>query len=146
MPLHVTFDADDPHALAAFWAVALDWKVNDLHDLIGGVIEAGHVAADSDDIIEIDGRRSWRDYSTVTPDGTAPTGPDAGDRVLFIRVPESKTAKNRVHLDVHVADGRAGDRVAALLELGATKLWDGRLGPDTWVTLADPEGNEFCVS
>ena len=45
---------------------------------------------------------------------------------------------------------RAGDDrdavIARCLELGATRLWDGQQGPHTWVTLADPEGNEFCVT
>ena len=55
-------------------------------------------------------------------------------------------AKNRLHLDLHAPDGERDAAVAALLERGATKLWDGQMGPMTWVTLADPEGNEFCVS
>jgi hypothetical protein len=142
MPLHVTFDATDPHALAAFWAVALGWQVDDLHDLVGSVIDAGHIAADSDEIIERDGRRAWRDMATVSPTDPA----DGGNRLLFQRVPEPKTAKNRVHLDVHVPDGERDPHVARLLELGATRLWDGQLGPQTWITLADPEGNELCIA
>ncbi len=62
-------------------------------------------------------------------------------------MPEPKTVKDRIHLDLHLqgGDDRA-EVVERLLGMGATKLWDGRQGPQTWVTLADPEGNEFCVS
>jgi catechol 2,3-dioxygenase-like lactoylglutathione lyase family enzyme len=140
MPLHVTIDCSDPHAQARFWASALGWEVEDLHDLIGGVIDAGHIAADSDEIVEIDGRRAWRDMSRLmSPDGD-------GSRVLLQRVPEPKTAKNRVHLDIAAPAGDRDALVEQLLGLGATKLWDGQQGPMSWVTLADPEGNELCVS
>jgi hypothetical protein len=139
MALQVTFDCTDPHAQARFWAAALDYDLEDHHDLIGDVIAAGHLAADSDDIIEIDGRRAWRDYAAIR-------ARDGGDRLLFQRVDEPKVAKNRVHLDLHPGEGQRDAKVAQLLELGATKLWDGQLGPQSWVTLADPEGNELCVS
>ena len=139
MALQLTFDCADPHAQARFWTVALDYEREDHHELIGEVIAAGHVTADSDDIIEVDGRRAWRDYA-------AAKDPATGDRLLFQRVPEPKTAKNRLHLDLHPGEGRRDAKVTQLLELGATKLWDGQQGPMSWITLADPEGNELCVS
>jgi hypothetical protein len=140
MPLQVTFDCADPHAQARFWAVALGFEPEDHHELIGEVIAAGHVAADSDDIIEIDGRRAWREYAAVrAPD-------EGGGRLLFQTVAEPKTAKNRVHLDIGTEPGKRDAKVAELLALGATKLWDASVGPQSWVTLADPEGNELCVS
>ncbi|WP_283138977.1 VOC family protein [Rhizohabitans arisaemae] len=73
--------------------------------------------------------------------------PPGGPQVLFIRVPEGKTAKNRFHLDVMPTDGRTRDEaVEHLLALGATQLQDHRRADGTgWVTLLDPEGNEFCV-
>jgi predicted enzyme related to lactoylglutathione lyase len=66
--------------------------------------------------------------------------------VLFIGVPEGKTVKNRVHLDLQPADRSRDEEVERLLGLGATLVGDHRR-PDGsgWVTLADPEGNEFCV-
>ena len=74
----------------------------------------------------------------VAPEGAFP-------RLLFIRVPEPRTVKNRVHLDVQ-PDVPRDDQVAALLEMGATLVADHRQ-PDGggWVWLADPEGNDFCV-
>jgi glyoxalase superfamily protein len=63
-----------------------------------------------------------------------------GPNMWFVRVPEAKTAKNRVHLDLR-APGPVADEVARLTALGATVL-DG--GQDLTV-MADPEGNEFCV-
>ncbi|MEO6317589.1 MAG: VOC family protein [Acidimicrobiales bacterium] len=137
MALQITFDCADPHAQARFWAVALDYDVEDHDETIGQVIAAGHLPADSDDITTVDGRRAFRNYAGAKARGT-------DDRLLFQRVPEAKTAKNRVHLDIHVEERQA--KVEQLLALGATKLWDGQLGPQTWVTLADPEGNELCVS
>ncbi len=64
--------------------------------------------------------------------------------LLFQKVPEPKTSKNRVHLDFH-ADVMA-DEVARLVGLGATVLAERSLGDFAWTVLADPEGNEFCVS
>jgi predicted enzyme related to lactoylglutathione lyase len=63
-----------------------------------------------------------------------------GPNIWFIRVPEAKTAKNRVHFDLR-APGAVADEVARLEALGATVLWHG--GHHT--VMRDPEGNEFCV-
>ncbi len=54
--------------------------------------------------------------------------------------------KNRIHLDLQFGEESREEQVQRALALGATRLWDGQQGPHTWVTLADPEGNEFCVS
>lgn len=141
MALQITLDCIDPHAQAHFWAAALDFEVDDHHEMIGGVIEAGHLPADSDDIITVDGRRRWREYASVSPKDS-----DDGNRMLFQLVPEPKVAKNRLHVDLHAPEGERDAKIASLVELGASKLWDAQMGPMSWVTLADPEGNEFCVS
>lgn len=62
--------------------------------------------------------------------------------LLFVRVPEAKTAKNRLHLDFRPEDRDA--EVQRLLALGARRA-DMERGERSWVVLADPEGNEFCV-
>ncbi len=69
-----------------------------------------------------------------------------GASLLFIQVPEPKAAKNRVHLDLQPQDRTRDEEVERLLGLGAVLL-DDRRNPDGtgWATLADPEGNEFCV-
>ena len=65
-------------------------------------------------------------------------------RLYFVRVPEGKTIKNRVHLDVMPDDRTQDEEIARLTRLGATVVSDRR--PEFgWVLLADPEGNEFCV-
>jgi predicted enzyme related to lactoylglutathione lyase len=65
--------------------------------------------------------------------------------LLFLRVPEPKTVKNRMHLCLRPLDGRDVE-VERLLGLGATIADDRRQGDGTgWVVMADPEGNEFCV-
>jgi hypothetical protein len=67
--------------------------------------------------------------------------------LLFIRVPEGKTVKNRLHLDVSATGGGTRDKeVERLIALGATLYEDHRQPDGTgWVTMLDPEGNEFCV-
>ena len=66
--------------------------------------------------------------------------------LLFLQVADAKAAKNRLHLDVRIGDADREQEVARLTGLGATELWRGRQGPHVWVTMADPEGNEFCVA
>jgi predicted enzyme related to lactoylglutathione lyase len=69
-----------------------------------------------------------------------------GAGMLFVTVPEPKTVKNRVHLDLQPQDRTRDEEVERVLALGAT-LVDDRRNPDGrgWAVLADPEGNEFCV-
>lgn len=74
--------------------------------------------------------------------------PATGHQVLFIEVPDAKTVKNRLHFDIAAREGTRDEELARLLEHGATVVADlrGKYGPGTgWVTLADPEGNEFCI-
>ena len=89
--------------------------------------------------------------SLVDPDGVLPA-------ISFLRVPEGKTAKNRVHLDIRVAAGRDVDpgvrgqwiraKAAELVEAGATTVREESYGgPDLGhIVMLDPEGNEFCVA
>ena len=113
----ITVDAHNPKALAEFWAEALGWTVGKDGDDIGWWIE-----------------RELNDpKKTGFPD------------ILFLKVPDSKVVKNRLHLDLR-ADDQAGE-VARLESLGAKKIDIGQsTDPDTtWVVMADPEGNEFCI-
>ena len=74
--------------------------------------------------------------------------PETGHLVLFIEVPEAKSAKNRIHFDLMPRTGTRDDELARLLAHGATEVHDlrGTWGPGSgWVVLADPEGNEFCI-
>lgn len=69
----------------------------------------------------------------------------AGPPIDIIPVPESKTVKNRLHLDLHAVGCTQEEEVARLLELGAVRADVGQ-GPEvSWTVLADPEGNEFCI-
>ncbi len=69
-----------------------------------------------------------------------------GVTLLFVTVPDAKTVKNRVHLDVQPQDRTRDEEVERLLTLGATLVADHRRADGTgWATLADLEGNEFCV-
>ena len=71
-------------------------------------------------------------------------GPD--DRyLLFLKVPEAKTVKNRMHICLRPTDRTRDEEVDRILGLGATLFDDRRNGDKGWAVLADPEGNEFCV-
>ena len=72
--------------------------------------------------------------------------PAGGPEVLFLAVPEGKSVKNRLHLDLEPADRTRDEEVERLLAVGAVHVADQRRPDGTgWVVLADPEGNEFCV-
>jgi len=79
-----------------------------------------------------------------TDDEAGLRGP-AGRWLLFLRVPEPKQVKNRMHMCLRPVDRTRDEEISRLLDLGATIVNDLR-SPDTgWAVLADPEGNEFCV-
>jgi len=99
--------------------------------------------------------RFWRDALGFTDDPDNPNHPGDPEAVivdpkglhpglLFIPVPEHKSTKNRIHLDV-VPDGPRDAEVERLIGLGATLVADHRKPDWGWAVLADPEGNEFCV-
>jgi len=107
-------DSHDPSRLAGFWEEALGWR---------------RTEDEPDEVVLEPPAGSPQDG--VVPD------------LLFLRVPEEKAVKNRLHLDLRPAD--QGAEVARLEGLGARRVDIGQ-GPDvSWVVLADPEGNEFCV-
>ena len=100
----------------------------------------------------------WKDvlgYVDVSDDPNEPgheecmiLRPDGGHRLLFIEVPEGKQIKNRIHFDLKPTTRTRDEELSWLREIGATEVADmrGKHGPGTgWVTLADPEGNEFCI-
>ncbi|WP_129336524.1 VOC family protein [Cellulomonas endophytica] len=137
----VTFDAADPLALGRFWGELLgyvDQPPPDGFDSWDAFLDAQGVPSDQRD-------SAW---SVVDPEGVGP-------RLLFQRVPEGKTAKNRVHLDVAVGGGRGvplderrarvDARVGEVLALGATRIGQGEEMGSYWVVMQDPEGNEFCL-
>jgi catechol 2,3-dioxygenase-like lactoylglutathione lyase family enzyme len=137
MRTQVTFDVADPHAQAAFWAHVLGLEVEDHSGLVDRLVADGVIPAA--ERTTVDGRTAFRDVAACRdPAGVEP-------RLYFQRVPEGKTAKNRVHLDIHVDAERKRAEVDRLTTLGATLIatHDDR-GPLTYV-MRDPEGNEFCV-
>jgi hypothetical protein len=107
-------DAAEPKKIASFWEAALGWRRT--HD------------AEDEVVLE-------------PPEGSPEDGivPD----LLFLRVPETKTVKNRLHLDLRPKDQAA--EVARLVALGAQRVDVGQGTEVSWVVLADPDGNEFDV-
>jgi catechol 2,3-dioxygenase-like lactoylglutathione lyase family enzyme len=140
--IQVTFDCGDPAMLAGFWC-----------DVLGYVIQAPPPGFDSwEQALEAFGvppERRNDASAAVDPEGVRP-------RLFFQRVPEGKTAKNRVHLDVRTAPGLEGEermgaleeRCAALVAAGATRVERHEPAPPMaggHIVMNDPEGNEFCL-
>ena len=128
--VQLTFDAEHPAALVGFWCQVLGYEVEPLPAAARAGLER----------MGIDPDGSGRLFAAaVDPDGVGP-------RLLALKVPEGKTAKNRLHLDVRV-DGpeHIAGEVERLVALGATHLADFDERGSTWAVLRDPEGNEFCV-
>ena len=119
----IVVDCRDPVAQAAFWAAVLGY----------------HVVRSAHRQVEI---AAWPQEPADLPEQVrqAPVVP----ALVFVTVPEGKTVKNRLHLDVRPADGSIEAEVARLVALGARRADVGQ-GSQPWAVLADPEGNEFCV-
>lgn len=147
-PVHwkVVIDAEDPHAQADFWAAALHYATEDNDALIRRLLELGALPREA--TVEYHGRLAFRDLVAVRhPDDPydKDSGTGLGRRLLFQRVPEPKTVKNRLHLDLHPGEGSRSAEVERLTGLGARVLREVRERGGEWVVMADPEGNEFCV-
>ena len=115
----LAIDCADPPALARFWCSVLDYEVR----------------SEDDATVTIGSRPA--------PEGNSLPGP-VPPTLTFARVPEDKAVKNRLHIDVNPADREQDEEVRRLLDLGARHADVGQ-GDVSWVVLADPEGNEFCV-
>jgi hypothetical protein len=136
--VQITLDCGDPHHMADFWAAAIGLVVEDVEPGVRRMLEAGFATAS--DVMERNGHLVWREGASAgDPTGRLP-------RMYFQGVPEPKTTKNRVHLDLHVGPERRDGEVARLELLGAVRAYEGHQGPHSWITMTDPEGNEFCVS
>lgn len=148
--VQITFDAHDPRSLSAFWADALGY----VHPGPPGVELAGGEdpwAAWDVFLAQIGAPPEvWNSRSAIEdPDGVGP-------RLFFQQVPEGKTVKNRVHLDVRTAPGLEGDERMAALEaeserlvgIGAERVKRTDPAPPMeagFIVMRDPEGNEFCL-
>ena len=132
----VTVDCSSPHELADWWAEALGWTVEPSDEaFIRRMIDAGY--ATEEETTTHRGVLVWKT-------GAAITSPDPGrPRLLFQLVPETKTVKNRLHLDLRPDDQDA--EVRRVEGLGARRVSVGQGADVSWVVLADPEGNEFCI-
>ena len=139
--LQVTIDCRDPHVLAEWWAETLGWSVEPQDQaFIRSMIEQGR--ATLADTIEHRGALVWREAAAIYHEHT-PGGMQS--RLYFQAVPEPKTVKNRVHLDVRTHGDDPVPIRQRLIARGATELYAGSQGQHSWITMADPEGNEFCV-
>jgi Glyoxalase-like domain len=140
--VQVVFDCADPARLSRFWAEALGYQLEDPPE--------GH--GSWEDWLREQGipEERWNDAGAVVdPDGTGP-------RIYFQRVPEPKTVKNRMHLDLNATGGPSAAPVEErrrqvdaeaerLAGIGATRLRAVEELGVYWVVMQDPEGNEFCV-
>ncbi len=117
-------DCTDMAAQARWWAEALDWEL---------------VYEDDEECTVVPG---WVDESVLAATPWERQSPG----LVFVPVPEGKTVKNRLHIDLapHTSQDRDAE-VERLLAMGATRVDVGQSAEETWTVLADPEGNEFCV-
>ena len=121
----IVVDCARPSQLAAFWAEVLGYQIRPYDDAEIARLKAAGI----DDVA---------DDPSVAVDA-----PDGGPNIWFERVPEPKTVKNRVHLDVNL---RTGETIDWLIGLGATIISPAGSTPGQhWTVLTDPEGNEFCA-
>jgi predicted enzyme related to lactoylglutathione lyase len=113
---HLDIDCRDTYAQAKFWSAVLGAPMND------------------------DDKPGNDECAIELPDGNQPRV------ILFIKVPEGKTVKNRLHLDIAPTDRTLLEEVERVSGLGAKQI-DDRRGPRGigWIVMTDPEGNEFCI-
>jgi len=139
LDFQLVIDCADPHTLADWWADALGWEVEGTdEDFIRRMIKEG-LASDDDTVVH-KGKLHWKTGAAINhPDGRESGRP----RILFQLVPEPKTIKNRLHIDLNPPEDRDAE-IERLKALGATEVDVGQ-GDAGWTVLADPEGNEFCV-
>ena len=138
----VTFDCADPKAQAAFWRLALGYVEASLPEGFASWPEwFAHFGVPEEE---------WNDGAYIEDPGGVRPG------ISFLKVPEPKVAKNRVHLDVQAGGGRGEplavrwqrvtEAVERLVAAGATVIReDAQDGTPDHMVMADPEGNEFCV-
>ena len=138
LDIQVTFDVHDLEVMSRFWALALDYE----EELPPRGYSSWDDFAERNQIPP----QLWR-AAVVDPERKRP-------RLFFQPVPEGKTAKNRVHLDIRASAGvegkdgreRARRHAQRLVEAGATVLHENE-EPIGWcIVMTDPEGNEFCVT
>jgi Glyoxalase-like domain len=112
-------DAHDTRALAEFWCGVLGYLITEEKD---SVVEIADWEPSMEEIVR------------------APAPPT----IVFVPVPDDKTVKNRLHIDVSPIDREPAEEVERLIALGARRVDIGQ-GDVPWTVMADPEGNEFCV-
>lgn len=135
--VQIVIDSATPHDLADWWSRTLGWAVEAQDEgFIASMIDQGF--ATPAETVSHRGELRWRDGVALVP-------PPGGPRILFQLAEEPKAGKNRVHLDLRGVPEDRAELYASLRDRGARELWTGRQGPQTWVTFADPEGNEFCA-
>jgi Glyoxalase-like domain len=141
LSLQVVVDSRQPHVLADWWAETLGWEVEPSDPVfIRSMVDQGF--ATEDQTITHNGVLVWKVGAAIVPAQDAAPGQP---RILFQLGTEPKTGKNRVHWDVRLGGEDKAAVRARLEKRGATYLWEAAQGPYAWITMADPEGNEFCI-
>lgn len=133
-PFQITFDCESADVMSRFWSAALHY--------VEEPPPAGYL--------------SWEDFLRANEIPLPPTGSigaivdpeNVGPRILFLRVPEKKSVKNRVHLDIRAgrSDEERTKKVEQLTAAGATAVRRVEESGQWWMVMTDPEGNEFCVT
>jgi hypothetical protein len=139
--VQIVLDCTDAVAQGVWWAATLDWHFEWLEPELFEQLKSQGFCTDAD-VTTVDGNLTWREGAAINSGGERATQ----QRIYFQAVPEPKVVKNRMHVDVQVGPDHVATTVRSLVARGATELGAGAQGPHHWVVMADPEGNEFCVS
>jgi hypothetical protein len=136
--VQLTFDARDPLTLVEWWAELLGYQVEDNSEFVASLLEKGVLTEEQ--VVRRGERLDFADAAAaVDPDGNGP-------RLYVQRVPEPKTAKNRLHLDVRTGTDDLDAEKERVTARGASFVEWGNQGGHRWAVMRDPEGNEFCLT
>lgn len=141
--LQIVVDCLNPHVLADWWAETMGWQAEPSdEDFIRSMVAKGFATADQ--TLVHNGVLVWAGGAAITPGAAAATQDQP--RILFQTSENAKAGKNRIHWDVRLGGDDKSTVRGKLEARGATFLWEASQGPHAWFSMADPEGNEFCIS
>ncbi|MBV9485085.1 MAG: hypothetical protein JO246_03425 [Frankiaceae bacterium] len=135
--LQITFDCWNVHMQCAWWAERLGYDVEDHHEVVQQLLDDGILTPEL--ITTVNGRLAFAEAAAARDPARE------GPRLYFQAVPEAKTAKNRLHLDVSRGEVPLDDVVADYVAAGAAFVENGEQPGHRWAVMTDPEGNEFCI-
>jgi len=141
--IQINVDCRDAHTQAHWWAETLGWVVEPTDPaFIQQMIDRGYATENDTQVFR--GERVWRGAAAICREAELKEATRL--RIVFQEVPEAKSVKNRVHLDVPTGGDDIDHVRERLIARGASYVESNSQGPHAWHVMTDPEGNEFCIS